>query len=84
MVPQERGVTAAVGPDAKLVSSDDVLILEDEKARMVLRGAEKLIKEVVTGIYFAIKTDVLDVLLRAARSGTPVRYKRSFPCPKLM
>lgn len=45
---QERGVSAAAG-SGKLTASDDVLILEDEKARMVLRCTEDLIGRVVTG-----------------------------------
>lgn len=52
---KDLGVTAAVGPGAKLVSSDDVLILEDEKARMVLRGAEALINQVVTGVTMIVR-----------------------------
>lgn len=56
-------MTAAVGPDAKLISSCDTLILEDEKARMVLRGTEKLINKVVTGDHLVNKTDALDILL---------------------
>lgn len=38
----------AVGP-GKLTAGDDVLILEDEKARMVLRGTESLIGRITTG-----------------------------------
>ena len=50
LLAQDRGVAMAVaGAGGKLVSDDDVLILEDEKARMVLRGAEELISRVVTG-----------------------------------
>lgn len=52
---KDCGVAAAVGPTAKLISSDDVLILEDEKARMVLRGVEELINKVVTGVTIIVK-----------------------------
>ncbi len=38
----------AVGP-GKLTAGDDVLILEDEKARMVLRGTDALIGRITTG-----------------------------------
>ena len=41
-------MSAAAGP-GKLTASDDVLILEDEKARMVLRCTDGLIGRVVTG-----------------------------------
>ena len=41
-------MSGAVG-SGKLVAGDDVLILEDEKARMVLRGTDDLIGRIVTG-----------------------------------
>ncbi len=41
-------MAAAVGP-GKLTAADDALILEDEKARMVLRGTEHVIGNIVTG-----------------------------------
>ena len=50
----ERG--AAVGPaPAKLTGVDDVLILEDEKARMVLRGSQLPVASLVTGAHFMMR-----------------------------
>ena len=41
-------MAGAVG-SGKLTAGDDVLILEDEKARMVLRGTEDMAGAIVTG-----------------------------------
>jgi hypothetical protein len=45
---QERGVAGAAS-SGKLTAGDDVLILEDEKARMVLRGTDDMAGAIVTG-----------------------------------
>ena len=45
---KERGLAPAADT-AKLTGPDDLLILEDEKARMVLRGADLPIASLVTG-----------------------------------
>lgn len=40
---------STVADSGKLTSADDVMILEDEKARMVLRSTDDLIGRVTTG-----------------------------------
>mmetsp|Transcript_17021 Transcript_17021/g.50801 ORF Transcript_17021/g.50801 Transcript_17021/m.50801 type:complete len:486 (+) Transcript_17021:287-1744(+) len=51
---KERGVST-VADSGKLTSADDVMILEDEKARMVLRSTDDLIGRVTTGVALIVK-----------------------------
>jgi DNA polymerase delta subunit OB-fold domain len=45
---KERGLAGHVGA-ARLTQADDTLVLEDESARMVLRGADLHVGELITG-----------------------------------
>lgn len=47
---KERGAASGPAP-AKLTAPEDVVILEDEKARMVLRGDQLPIDSLVTGAH---------------------------------
>lgn len=51
---QDRGAAQLVG-HAKFVGADDALILEDESARMSLRGDKLPVGDLVTGVVMAVR-----------------------------
>lgn len=51
---QDRGAAQLVGR-AKFVGADDALILEDESARMSLRGDKLPVGDLVTGVVMAVR-----------------------------
>ena len=51
---QDRGASQLVGR-TKFVGADDSIILEDESARMKLRGESLPIGQLVTGVVMAVK-----------------------------
>ena len=51
---QDRGASQLVGR-TKFVGADDTIILEDESARMKLRGEGLPVGQLVTGVVMAVK-----------------------------
>ena len=51
---QDRGASQLVGR-TKFVGADDSIILEDESARMKLRGESLPVEQLVTGVVMAVR-----------------------------